>query len=326
MAVVIKKLDTIYLGDWKGNKKSPHYTAIAAKDKRAVALLKAGIFSVSRVGIVTTARGVNQTVSSKGYASATTRIGGKKAWFPVHRLVALAYIGIPKNHRYLQVNHKDGNTLNNKVSNLEWTTPGDNTRHAIRTGLRNMLGDNHPQSTITEAQAKAFMLEHSTSLEPLVVVAKRHGIARSDAACIACGAIRAAAMPIGFESITIRRRRAESELRTELEVASSKAPTCLKRKSLRVLWACLELDLLRVHNTRSGVTIEVRELTGIYRAVQPIKLPTGLAIRCSVIKHTYFYAHQVVALAKLKLPEDANHIGFYDGDCYNIRPKNLYWR
>ena len=51
----------------------------------------------------------------------------------VSRLVALAFIPNPK--RLPEVNHKDGNKLNDHVSNLEWCTKSDNIKHAWRTGL-----------------------------------------------------------------------------------------------------------------------------------------------------------------------------------------------
>ena len=46
----------------------------------------------------------------------------------IHRLVAIGFIKNP--NQYKQVNHKDGNKLNNNVSNLEWVTARDNVIHS----------------------------------------------------------------------------------------------------------------------------------------------------------------------------------------------------
>lgn len=62
--------------------------------------------------------------SSNGYRQVI--IDGKHIM--VHRLVASAFI--PNPDEKPQVNHKDGNRSNNKVSNLEWVTARENIRHA----------------------------------------------------------------------------------------------------------------------------------------------------------------------------------------------------
>lgn len=46
----------------------------------------------------------------------------------VHRLVAATFLGQPR-RPHLQVNHKDHDPGNNHLSNLEYVTPSENTRH-----------------------------------------------------------------------------------------------------------------------------------------------------------------------------------------------------
>lgn len=59
-----------------------------------------------------------------------------KKSYPVHRLVALAFLSNPDPERYKIVNHIDGNKQNNHVSNLEWVSTARNIEHAIATGLK----------------------------------------------------------------------------------------------------------------------------------------------------------------------------------------------
>lgn len=58
------------------------------------------------------------TIQINGYCYVSTMINGRTKLYRLHRLVALAFLPNPNN--YPEINHIDGNTLNNDVSNLEW--------------------------------------------------------------------------------------------------------------------------------------------------------------------------------------------------------------
>ena len=58
---------------------------------------------------------------------------GKRKYYAVHRLVAMTFLDNPNN--YEQVDHLDGNKLNNNVDNLEWVSPKENTNRAWEKGL-----------------------------------------------------------------------------------------------------------------------------------------------------------------------------------------------
>ena len=54
----------------------------------------------------------------------------------IHRLLCMAFLHNDDPENKIYVNHKDGDKLNNDLSNLEWCTPSENCNHANNTGLR----------------------------------------------------------------------------------------------------------------------------------------------------------------------------------------------
>lgn len=66
-------------------------------------------------------------VNDKGYEIVSLWIDQRDKKFRVHRLVAEAFIPNPENKS--QINHIDGNKLNNHKNNLEWSTNSENIMH-----------------------------------------------------------------------------------------------------------------------------------------------------------------------------------------------------
>lgn len=66
--------------------------------------------------------------NNNGYAAIILSKGGKRKHFLVHRLVAATFLHNPL--KKTEVNHIDGNKLNNNVCNLEWVTSSENKAHA----------------------------------------------------------------------------------------------------------------------------------------------------------------------------------------------------
>ena len=80
--------------------------------------------------------------NSGGYRVITLTKNKKEKSFSVHQLVAQAFISNPNN--LPQINHIDGNKMNNRVDNLEYCTASENMQHAYKNGLEILQEDyNH---------------------------------------------------------------------------------------------------------------------------------------------------------------------------------------
>ncbi|MDJ0899829.1 MAG: NUMOD4 domain-containing protein [Xenococcus sp. MO_188.B8] len=72
--------------------------------------------------------------SNNGYLTVGFTISGKKKRLLIHRLVAKTFLDNPTCSP--EVNHIDGNRLNNALTNLEWISSSNNRIHAYKSGLR----------------------------------------------------------------------------------------------------------------------------------------------------------------------------------------------
>lgn len=77
-------------------------------------------------------------INNRGYRTVHIKHSDKPEF--VHRLVAETFIPNDDPSRKKDVNHKDGNKLNNHVSNLEWVSRSDNVKHAYANGLNRPSG------------------------------------------------------------------------------------------------------------------------------------------------------------------------------------------
>ena len=101
---------------------------------------------------------------------------GKTKLFRVHRLVAETFIPNPNN--LPEVNHKDGDKLNNNVKNLEWCTNLENMRHSVETGLRNIKGENNPSAKLKVKDVINIRKEYIPKSKEFgtVALARKYGV------------------------------------------------------------------------------------------------------------------------------------------------------
>jgi hypothetical protein len=94
----------------------------------------------------------------------------------LHRLVALTYLEKPEGD--YEVNHIDGDKLNNCLTNLEWVTRSENLKHAYSLNLMTVEGTANPRCILTEEQVVEIYSKLMAG-EKNSVVASEYGIDRT---------------------------------------------------------------------------------------------------------------------------------------------------
>jgi NUMOD4 motif/HNH endonuclease len=147
-------------------------------------------YEVSNLGNVrhiTKGNTLKGRISPKGYLKVVLYYDGSNKNYQLHRLVALTFIPNPENKP--QVNHKDGIKSNNKVDNLEWSTNGENQRHAFENGLQNSRkGVDNNSAKLTEEDVikiKKMIIDNVSQTN----IAKLFNISKSNVRSIQNGSI-----------------------------------------------------------------------------------------------------------------------------------------
>jgi hypothetical protein len=104
-----------------------------------------GYFATPEGVIIGKRKILKPTITPDGYHSVCLYYQGKTKTFLVHRIIAECFIENKFNKP--DVNHDDGNKLNNNVTNLEWSTKKENVNHFLEKLSDRKYGE-HPNSKI----------------------------------------------------------------------------------------------------------------------------------------------------------------------------------
>lgn len=89
-----------------------------------------GKYKINKNGIIKSKNKIlKPSKDNKGYLYVILYKNGYGKHKSIHRLVAETFI--PNSNKLKEVNHIDGNSINNNISNLEWITHSNNIRHAV---------------------------------------------------------------------------------------------------------------------------------------------------------------------------------------------------
>lgn len=117
-------------------------------------------------------------VEKDGYRRHILKSNGVTKFITAHRLVALHHLNNPDEGES-QVNHIDGDRLNNNVENLEWCTPQYNVSHSISHGVRNSMGEGNPNATLTEVDVRRIRETFESKERTPLELSKEYGVTRS---------------------------------------------------------------------------------------------------------------------------------------------------
>ena len=149
------------------------------KTSRYVVLDNGDVMSVYANGKT---RKLNPCVAKrgKGYLYVSISDNGCVKKYYIHQLVAKAFLDNPESRT--EVNHIDCNTLNNHVSNLEWSTRSENLKHAWTNGMMSnrvtnpLRGEKSPSAKLSADDVIAIRQHYTNGGTSYRKIASQYGV------------------------------------------------------------------------------------------------------------------------------------------------------
>jgi len=120
------------------------------------------------------------TPDSHGYLNIVFRLDGKNLRYRVHEVIA--FVGGLNLTHPLTINHKDGNKLNNKITNLETVTIKQNIIHAHKLGLSKaplVCGELSINAKLTLKQVKEIKITYQKGSISTRKLASEYGVSHT---------------------------------------------------------------------------------------------------------------------------------------------------
>ena len=219
----------------------------------------------------------------------------------VHRVVMLAFNGLPPNEQAWQVHHKDGDPINNRLDNLEYVTPSQNVLHSWARSTRRSNGP----ALSKPVMWRRLGTENWTLSPSGRQAAEQLGLTRSMVSAVCTGKVSSRGFEIQFQDAS---------------------PTTLTGEEWRPMLDPASGDL--VSNKMVSSFGRVMSKAGLISKGSLTKEGYYCtSMTCTPLPKRVVSVHRLVAFAFLGPPPcvSSTHVNHKDLDKGNNRAENLEW-